>query len=345
VGNGALLSLASGDNNTAVGNGALQPVTSGSGVTALGAGAGASVNGLTNATAIGFNASVAKSNSVILGSGAYVGIGTSSPNAPLHVSGSGITAASQARTWFDEGSALTTNTSASGNILIQADGWYWANGGGYVATSDARIKNILGNTDNACDLQTLAQLQITDYKYIDRVANGDKLQKKVIAQQVKEVYPQALTQMEGIIPSVYDTARSAKVSGDLTIIETMKPHGFKTGDEVKLITEKSGQKVLPVIVIDDHTFTVATPINERVFVYGKKVNDLLTVDYDAISMLNVSATQELYKMLLDEKAKNQLLEKKISELQDQNQATQSDVNKLKASIENLQQVIGSKAQK
>ena len=34
------------------------------------------------------------------------------------------------------------------------------------------------------------------------------------------------------------------------------------------------------------------------FVYGREVNDFHTVDYDAISMLNVSATQELAKQLL-----------------------------------------------
>ena len=35
----------------------------------------------------------------------------------------------------------------------------------------------------------------------------------------------------------------------------------------------------------------------QVFVYGKKVNDFHVLDYDAVSMLNVSATQELYKIV------------------------------------------------
>ncbi len=33
-------------------------------------------------------------------------------------------------------------------------------------------------------------------------------------------------------------------------------------------------------------------LSKTVFVYGREVNDFHTVDYEALSMLNVSATQE-----------------------------------------------------
>lgn len=36
----------------------------------------------------------------------------------------------------------------------------------------------------------------------------------------------------------------------------------------------------------------------EVFVYGREVADLRSVDYDAISMLNVSATQELHRKIM-----------------------------------------------
>ena len=44
--------------------------------------------GITNATAIGANAVVTQSNSLVLGSGVNVGIGTTAPAAKLHVDGS-----------------------------------------------------------------------------------------------------------------------------------------------------------------------------------------------------------------------------------------------------------------
>jgi hypothetical protein len=47
-------------------------------------------SGVTNATAIGANAQVTQSNSLVLGNGANVGIGTTAPTARLHVVGDGL---------------------------------------------------------------------------------------------------------------------------------------------------------------------------------------------------------------------------------------------------------------
>ncbi|HYZ74175.1 MAG TPA: hypothetical protein VE641_13935, partial [Chthoniobacterales bacterium] len=65
-------------------------------------------------------------------------------------------------------------------------------------------------------------------------------------------------------------------------------------------------------VVNDKTFTVETkePLGDKVFVYGKQCLDLKAVDYDAISVLNVSATQELAK-------KVESLEQENSDLHDQ----------------------------
>lgn len=93
----ALSAETTGANNSAFGYTALTSQTTSSGNAAFGTSAGASqaaytnctflgfnadasVNSLTNATAIGYNASVGQSNSLILGNGANVGIGTGTPN-------------------------------------------------------------------------------------------------------------------------------------------------------------------------------------------------------------------------------------------------------------------------
>jgi trimeric autotransporter adhesin len=79
----ALYSNTTGGGNTASGYGAgsTQDFTSvtGSGNTFLGYNAGMSTGSLSNATAIGSNALVSQSNSLVLGNGANVGIGTSAP--------------------------------------------------------------------------------------------------------------------------------------------------------------------------------------------------------------------------------------------------------------------------
>ncbi len=192
-----------------------------------------------------------------------VGIGTTTPDSPLQVKGAGFTTPSLARAYFtfNTGSSIINNTSSSGDIRVHADGYFWADGGGFVATSDARIKNILGRTNTNDDLEKLRKIAVTDYKYIDEVSNGSTPQKKVIAQQVKEIFPIAINQSKGIIPNVYQVAKKATVVGTTTQIVTTKAHDFVTGDVVKLIVENAGEKIVDVTVIDSHTFSVNQPFN------------------------------------------------------------------------------------
>jgi cell shape-determining protein MreC len=68
-----------------------------------------------------------------------------------------------------------------------------------------------------------------------------------------------------------------------------------------------------------------------VFVYGKLVHDFKTVDYDALSMLNISATQELYRKI-------EALEKQNEQLQN----IQKVVLELKAEINNIKSLPISK---
>ena len=79
--------ITSGSNNSIFGPNAGSTQTSYTNCTFIGRNADASVGSLTNATAIGYNASVTTSNSMVLGNGAKVGIGTSSPANILHIVG------------------------------------------------------------------------------------------------------------------------------------------------------------------------------------------------------------------------------------------------------------------
>ncbi len=76
-----------GHGNTFSGFQSGQSNVDGSDNTALGVNSGPASSNLTNTTAIGANAQVSQSNSVVLGNGANVGIGTSAPAAKLDVNG------------------------------------------------------------------------------------------------------------------------------------------------------------------------------------------------------------------------------------------------------------------
>jgi len=83
------LQQTTGSSNVGIGDAAGFDNTSGSNNTFIGANADATDPALTNATAIGSGAQVGSSNSLVLGNNADVGIGTSTPNAKLHVAGDG----------------------------------------------------------------------------------------------------------------------------------------------------------------------------------------------------------------------------------------------------------------
>jgi hypothetical protein len=84
LGERSMYNNTTGTNNTAVGQNAIQNNITGTNNTAIGKDAGPATSALTNTTCIGYNASASASNSVILGNGASVGIGTNNPLALLH---------------------------------------------------------------------------------------------------------------------------------------------------------------------------------------------------------------------------------------------------------------------
>ena len=158
------------------------------------------------------------------------------------------------------------------------------------AFSDERVKNIQGRSDSAMDLSTLLGIEITDYSHRDVIAKGNGACKKVIGQQIEKIYPQAVTKVTDVVPDIY---QPAFIKDGWVALAT----DLKTGDRVKLITENS-ESIHEVLEATPDKFRVDfSNEDDQVFVFGREVNDFLTVDYDAISMLNVSATQQLKKEL------------------------------------------------
>jgi uncharacterized membrane-anchored protein len=126
---------------------------------------------------------------------------------------------------------------------------------------------------------------------IDVISKGNQTHKKVIAQQVKEVYPQSVSNdLIDVIPNIY-TLSTIKDGWIQTITKDLV-----VGDKLKLIFSEE-EALVDVLEIKGDAIKVASDEKGQVFVYGKQVSDFHTVDYEAISMLNVSATQELLKRI------------------------------------------------
>jgi hypothetical protein len=262
---------------------------------------------------------------------AKVGIGTSTPGATLDVFGTGnfhtslgvggVATHGAFEVGFDGGNFSYTSDNAGfaspGNLgpfnpgndvpcAIYANGTIVSTET-FLAISDQRVKNIIGRSDAARDLATLQGIEITDFRYKDVIAHGHAPVKKVIAQQVENVFPQAVTKHTGEVPDIYQPA--AVKDGWVQLATDLK-----AGERVKLITDKA-QGVYQVLAVKDGAFrTDFKPDTDKVFVYGRQVDDFRTVDYDAIAMLNVSATQELARRLEAKSAEVTQLERELADL-------------------------------
>ena len=140
--------------------------------------------------------------------------------------------------------------------------------------------------------------------------------KKVIGQQLVQVFPQAVSnQLTEVIPDIY---QQAKVQQGWVMLHT----DLRANDRVKIITEKE-QHICKVLEVKASAFRLDfSPEVEEVFVYGREVDDFHIVDYDAVSMLNVSATQEIYRKVQAQqeeirtlKAQNNQLEERLAKIE------------------------------
>jgi hypothetical protein len=170
-------------------------------------------------------------------------------------------------------------------MSILATGAIWTSDF-FVVASDARIKSVLGRSNAVRDLDLLQQIEVTDYTPIDTVAYGTGQKKKVIAQQVNKVFPQAVTLRTEVVPDIY---RKATIKDGWVQLAT----DLKVGERVKVLTDQKGH-IYEVLEVAAGKFRAEVGAEgETVFVYGREVKDFHAVDYEAIAMLNVSATQQV----------------------------------------------------
>lgn len=168
------------------------------------------------------------------------------------------------------------------------------------SNSDRRIKRDFYLADNLADQEILRRLKVRDYRHIDVVGHGDALKKGFIAQEVKTVFPEAVSTSTGYIPDIYEKATGFSKYGDRMAVTMSIEHGLQQGDAVRLELSTGPRFCQVAAVADPNTFVLADwkeDLPEWIFVYGKQVHDLYQVDYDRMHTLNVSATQELIRQV------------------------------------------------
>jgi hypothetical protein len=230
-----------------------------------------------------------------------VGIGTTGPAFPLDVQTTATTGAYSFGYLNPGGQTGSGSIGANGvGISIRATGRILSSE--FNAVSDRRLKTVVGLSDRTADLALLNRLRITDYTMRDRVQFGNRAFKKVIAQEVEAIFPQAVQQQTGFLPDVYALATAVQALPGDSLVALTLPAGLPTagtaGQRLKLVGEAG--EVLAALArpaaAGARTLVLRRAqalAGTKVFVFGLEHADVRSVDYEALSMLNVSATQEL----------------------------------------------------
>ena len=111
------------------------------------------------------------------------------------------------------------------------------------------------------------------------------------------------------------------------------------GERVKLII-KDKAEVFEVTAADNTGFNVNTDGDGNVFVYGREVKDFRAVDYEALTTLNISATQQLVKMINDLQQQNTAMRQVNTDMTNKMANMSSDIETIKMALQ-----LNAKAQK
>jgi hypothetical protein len=241
------------------------------------------------------NSATAINNVTIDRTSGNVGIGTNNPGFRLEVSGT--TNAGSFNGYYLNVSGVNTYPGPWTLTAAKFNGDVWTTNA-FFASSDIRIKEDIQdiNDDNA--LQSILSIEPKTYKYVDKLERGDKNVYGFMAQQIREVIPEAITIDKSYIPNIYSVADYSNNVITLSFQPTKVI--IKVDDKIKCYDKDNKELLVEVVeVIDDLTFRIKDIeySDTKIFVYGTFVDDFHTLNKDYIFTLNVCATQELHRRI------------------------------------------------
>jgi len=230
-----------------------------------------------------------------IASNGNIGIGTINPGFRLEVSG-GITITLNGTYYGNPGPGSAYNGNYL-NVVAKFNGPLWTTD--YLAVgSDIRIKEDIQDINDDSALQSILSIQPKTYKYIDKVSKGDIKVYGFIAQQIRDVFPNAVSIQGDFIPNIYSVADYN--SCVITLPSQPTKVVIKVDDKIKCYDKDNKELLVEVIeVIDTLTFKIKDIeySDSEIFVYGTFVDDFHTLDKTYIFTLNVCATQELHRRI------------------------------------------------
>lgn len=253
-----------------------------------------------------------------------IGIGTNDPKGALHIVGGPTNTFAPSGTYYWgaaylhnggvasswSGMSGTQNTYGSTTGLVVEHN---VMAGVYHTFSDKRIKTEIEDVPDNLALSQVNNLECKYYNYKDV---RQKRQNKVIgfiAQEVKDVIPNAVSINFGFIPDEMRIIENPIWDDNKLIIDDIDLSGNHTGNcKFYVSNDPSGNDeiMIDVMVEEDKKSFIFDKNWNNVFLWGKEVDDFHSIDKNMIFALHHSAIQELSRQ-------NDAKDKRITELEDE----------------------------
>ena len=238
-----------------------------------------------------------------------MGIGVTSPvNGLIEISGTNInnpltiTGASYLRSTYTEGGSFIGVSSgpSTQSYSIYADGKIAALE--FNAVSDLRVKNIINERNVDDDIQIIKKLNTYDYNYIDKINDGHKEKIGFIAQEIKTINENFTNQSKRFIPNIFKKFH-LKNKNIIIINEKLN---LSENDLIKVeVFYKNKPKIIEVNILNIKineiyiNNSLEIDIEKGIFIYGKYVNDFLTIDINQITSVNTNIIKHLLSRVED----------------------------------------------
>ena len=226
-----------------------------------------------------------------------MGIGITTPvNGLIEISGSTGTVSLENSSYYEltsEGTNLGTSTISS--YSIYADGKIA--GLEFNAVSDLRVKNIINKRNINDDIEIIKKINTYDYNYIDKINDGYKEKIGFIAQEIKSINKNFTNYSKRFIPNIF---KKFHLKNKNIIIIEKKLIKLLENDLIKVeVFHNNKPKIIEVNIINIKENEIyinnnlEIDIEKGIFIYGKYVDDFLTIDINQITSVNTNIIKNL----------------------------------------------------
>lgn len=282
------------------------------------------------------NSTVGATSLIIQGETGFIGVRTHDPKVPLHVaSAPNDNQKSNGDTMYytnNVGNQSIPSGTQSSRVGIYSESSIltsdFVGSRGSVSFSDRRIKDSISKTDNTENLNKLMKINVVNYQYKDKPRYGHLTHTKAIAQEIEEIFPEAIATTDNYVPNIYskvsniinieinkDNIITSRLLFDKASVNFMSDIDMRIGANIKLYDAMNdiyyaqikdiGRSYIDIqfdISLNkeklDTIDIVLDSLNKKtIFVFGVEVNNFKSIDYNSIAMVNVSATQELMRQI------------------------------------------------